>query len=70
MTSPSPNSHRLSVLLDHLRLNGLLARAVKENNSQDYIRTLVDTRKLCDTAIAQHTFRVYEFVEDVEDDEL
>lgn len=66
----SPTNPRLPVLLDHLRLNGLLARSVSESNSQDYIRTLYDIRRLCDTAIAQHTFRVLDIAEEVEDDEL
>lgn len=68
--SPSLTNPRVTTLLEHLRLNGLLARAVAESNSQDYIRALHDIRRVCDSAIAQHSFRVLDIAEEVEDDEL
>ena len=59
-----------ATLLELVRLVGLLARSITESSHADFISLLFEIRKVCDTAIQRHTFRVIDPGDTSQDDEL
>lgn len=58
------------ILLDLIRITGLMSRCVITNNTHEFLRLLTEIVKVCNTAIKQLTFRVVDLEDGVDDDEL